>query len=290
MSEPRERRWVPLALVVGVTAIAFAGPFFRKAAPTHPFVAAGLRLAMASALLLPFTLRARAAGRFDRRLAGAAVLGGLAYAVHFGSWVASLYLTTVAASVTLVTATPLLLAVVALVTGRDRPSRALWLALLFAGVGVSLIGGYDLGSDTDALLGDLLAVVGAAAMAAWLLLGRRLGEFDVLAFSGMATGVAALLLLTTAAVMGLPLGAATPEAWLFLALAALIPQLVGHNLLTWALRHTTPTVVGMATVLEPVGATALAFLWLHESVSPQVLVGCGFTIAAVMLALRARDG
>ncbi len=279
---------MPLALVVGVAAISFAGPFFRKAAPTHPLVAAGLRLAMASLVLLPLTLRARARGRLPGRVLGAATLAGLAYGVHFGAWVWSLGLTTVAASVTLVTATPLLLAVVALVTGRDRPTRQLWIALLFAALGVSLIGGHDLGSSSLALAGDALAILGAAAMAAYLLVGRRLGAFDVVAYSGVATAVGAVCLLGVAAALGLPLTAATPHAWLYLALAALVPQLVGHTLLTWSLRHTTPTVVGMATVAEPVGASLLAWLWLGESVSGQVLLGCTATITAVVLALRGR--
>lgn len=280
---------MPLALVVGVAAISFAGPFFRKADPTHPLVAAGLRLAMASLVLLPLTLRARARGGLPARVLRAAVLGGLAYAVHFGAWVWSLGLTTIAASVTLVTATPLLLAVVALATGRDRPTRALWGALVFAVVGVSLIGGYDLGTSRDALVGDGLAVLGAAGMAAYLLVGRGLGPFDVIAFSGVATAVGAGCLLGLAALLGLPLVAPTADAWLYLGLAALVPQLVGHTLLTWSLHHTTPTVVGMATVAEPVGASLLAWLWLGESVSGPVLAGCAATITAVGLALRSAE-
>jgi len=44
----------------------------------------------------------------------------------------------------------------------------------------------------------------------------------------------------------------------------------------------------MATVGEPVGATLLGFLWLGERVGALVLLGCGVTLASVVLALRAR--
>ena len=70
-------------------------------------------------------------------------------------------------------------------------------------------------------------------------------------------------------------------------LAALLPQLVGHTLLTWSVRHVRPTVVGMATVGEPVGAAILASVWpgIEEAIAPQLAVGCAVTLAAVLLAL-----
>ena len=280
---------MPAALVVAVGSISFAAIFFRKADPTHPLVSAGIRLAVASLLLSPFVLQAVRGGRLPRPVLRGALLGGLFYSVHFGAWVWSLSLTTVAASVTLVTATPLLLAGVAVLTGRDRPTGRLWAALALAAVGVTIIGGTDLGTGPTALLGDGLALLGCAGMAGFLWVGRRLGpSLDVLAFAGIATGVAALLLLGLSAILGIDLRPASGEALVYLVLAALLPQLVGHNLLTWALRHTTPTVVGLATVGEPVGSTLLGLALLGEVPSVPVLAGCGVTLAAVALALTGR--
>jgi drug/metabolite transporter (DMT)-like permease len=289
-SAPRPRSSIVApALIVGVTAISFAAIFFRKAAPTHPMVSAGIRLAVAALLLSPLLFRAMAQGRVTGRLVRAGVLGGLLYGAHFGTWVTSLMLTSVAASVTLVTATPLLLAVAGLITGRDRPTRRLWMALGLALFGVLLIGGAPSHQHPDALTGDALALAGAAAMAGYLVVGRRLGEaLDLWPFMAITTAVGSATMFTGAALLGVPLEAASTEALGYLVLAALLPQLVGHGLLTWSLRHTTPTTVGMATVGEPVGAAALGWVWLGESVSPLTAVGCLITLAAVALALRSR--
>ena len=101
-----------------------------------------------------------------------------------------------------------------------------------------------------------MALLGAAAMAAYLTIGRRLGAaMELGPFAGIAAGVGAAVLLGSAAVCGIPLRPASPRALLYLALAALAPQLIGHTLLTWSLRHAKPMVVGMAIVGEPVGAT-----------------------------------
>jgi drug/metabolite transporter (DMT)-like permease len=279
--------------VLAVSAISFAAIFFRKAAPTPPLVAAGVRLAIATLILAPWVVRARRAGRLPSVAVRYAVGGGVAYAVHFGAWVTSLTLTSVAASVTLVTATPMLLALVAWVTGRDRPTRRQWLALALAAVGVAILGGLDV-ADDDALLGDGLALLGASAMAAYMLLARRAvhetaaGGLDSWGYSGVATGVGAVLLLGSATLVGLPIRFAGWEPLGYVVLATLLPQLVGHGLLTWALRHTRPTVVGIATLGEPVGSTLLAWWWLEEGLQLGTFIGCAVTLVAVALAMTRR--
>ena len=272
--------------MVAVTAISFAAIFFRLAAPTHPVAMAAIRLLLSALLLSPFVFRAlRAHPGSVAPWVWPACLAGVFYALHFGLWVWSLGLTTIAASVTLVTATPLLLAVWAAVTGIDRPDRRLWLALALAAVGVAIIGGLDFGTSPSALAGDAMALGGAAAMAGYMIVVRRLGVIDVLAFTGVATLVGGVILALTAGAAGVSLVPASGESLMYLALAALIPQLVGHSALTYALRHVAPTIVGIATLGEPVGATLLGWLLLAEIPEVGTLVGCGVTVFAVGLAV-----
>lgn len=281
---------VALALVGALGALSFAAPLFRLAAPTHPLVAAGLRLATAALLLSPLLVRAIRAGRFPAAHARAAALAGLCYGLHFGAWVSSLTLTSVAASVTLVTCTPLLLGLLGLFTGRDRPSGRFWAGLFVSLIGLVIVGGTDLAAAAEpgALLGDALALLGAFSIAGYFLIARRLGpDLHVTAFSAVAVAVGAAVLLGAGWGLGVPpVPASARAAWALLA-CALVPQLVGHSLLTWALRHTGPAWVAMATVGEPVGATLLAWAWLDESPSPLTWVGCTVTLAGVALAVGA---
>ena len=279
-----------LALAVAIASISFAAIFFRLASPTHPLVIAGTRLAIAAAVLAIPTVRAFRAGRMPRRVLWSALACGVLYGVHFGTWVSSLTMTSVASSVTLVTATPLLLAILSIATRRDRPSRWHWISIGLALAGLSLIGWADLSLSREALIGDALAFAGALAMAFYLLIARSLGkDLDVLAFGGLAAASGALSLLAAALIAGVPIALASHDSLLWIALAALIPQLIGHTLLTWSLRHATPTAVGIATVGEPVGATLLAWVWLDERVTPLIATGCAITLAAVLLSLRRSD-
>ncbi len=282
---PVEGAQVVPALTLAVVAISFAAIFFRLAAPTPPIVAAGTRLAVAALLLSPLVFRARRAGRLPNTVLRSAVLAGVAYAVHFGTWVTSLSMTSVAASVTLVTATPVILALVGIVSRRDAPERRHLLALALAAAGLLLVGGSDL-ADPAALRGDALALVGAAAMAAYMLLARRHGDsLDSWAYSGVATFVGAVILLGAASVSGTAIAFPGWKPFGFVVLAALLPQLVGHGLLTWTLRHARPTKVGIATLTEPVGATLLAWAFLAERAAALTLVGCAVTLIGVALAV-----
>ncbi|RJO68601.1 MAG: hypothetical protein C4523_07600, partial [Myxococcales bacterium] len=191
------------ALAVAVVSVSFAAIFFRKTAPTHPLVAAGLRLAVAAALLAPFVVRAALRGRLSRRALWTGALAGLCYGVHFGAWVTSLFLTSIAASVTLVTTTPIMLGIVGYLTGRDSPGKRFWLSLGLALLGLLTITGGDVGLRADASAGNLLALLGAVAMASYLLAAKQLGDrTSVLVFSGLATLFGAAWLLGAAAVAG----------------------------------------------------------------------------------------
>ena len=278
------------ALVTAILAIACAAIFLREAAPTPPLVIAGLRLVLAGFLLWGIARARPGSGVAPGR---ESLLAGVLYAVHFGTWIASLWLTTLAASTTLVTASPVFLAIHGLWTGRDRPSPGLLGCLALATGGVALIA---VGTDASATapnpaLGNALAVVGAIAMAGYLLLTRRLGErLDVTRFGMRATLSGGAILLGGAGLLGqLPVPASLSSlGWI--ALAAAVPQVLGHSLLTWAMKVTTPTVVGLATLGEPVVTTALGF-WLYaERPGPWVLAGCALTLVAVVATLRVSRG
>lgn len=290
-----------VAMAVGALAISFAAIFFRLAPGVDPLLASAIRLGIAALVLAPVVVRAWRSGGISRAARHAAVWAGLFYAVHFGTWVASLSRTTVAASVTLVTATPLLSALVAFAEGKDRPTRRHGIAIVLALGGVALIAGSDVaGGRWD---GDLLALAGAAAMVAYLRLVRGLGDElgDTVAFSGLAAGWGALFLLPAlalAAVLGgddatSALAMPSTGALGWIALSALVPQVVGHTLLTYALRRATPTEVGLATAAEPVLSTLLAWFWLAEVPTSLVFCGCAVTLVGVVLGARPgapRDG
>ena len=213
----------------------------------------------------------------------------LCLAFHFAFWIASLSHTSVASSVVIVTANPILVAIAAHVLLRESLTRstAAGIGLGLAGGVVIALGDWDLGDRR--LYGDGLALLGAVAVAGYYIIGRDLRrEMPVLAYVAPVYGLAAAVLLATAGATGVALSGFSGETYVYLALLALVPQLLGHSSLNWALGHLPATLVAVAVMAEPVGATLLAWAVLDETPPVTAVAGGALILVGVYLALRSQ--
>ncbi len=132
-----------LGLAIGVLAASTASTFIRLAqGAVHPLAVAAWRLTLASLILAPLALRShrQELRSFDRREWLLAVGAGLLLALHFATWITSLALTSVAASVVLVSTHPLFVGVISHLFLRERLSRATAMGLAVALIGSTIIG------------------------------------------------------------------------------------------------------------------------------------------------------
>ena len=250
---------------------------------------ASYRLGIAAVLLLPVAIaldrtRLLALSGREKLLMGASAL---CLALHFAFWIASLSHTSVASSVVIVTANPILVAIAAHVLLRESLTRstAAGIGLGLAGGVVIALGDWDLGDRR--LYGDGLALLGAAGVAGYYIIGRDLRRsMPVLAYVAPVYGLAAVVLLASAGATGAALGGFSSETYLYLVLLALVPQLLGHSSLNWALGHLPATLVAVAVMAEPVGATLLAWAILDETPPVTAVAGGVLILLGVYLALR----
>jgi drug/metabolite transporter (DMT)-like permease len=274
---------------IGLVAVSLSAIFIRLADAPGVVVAA-YRMLLASLLLLPWTVRALKKTPLTRQNAGYAVLAGLILGVHFATWISSLSYTSVAAGTSLGTTTPVWVALISWIFLRLSPSFSIILGMLVAILGGALIsfGGVNDGVSSAPLLGNALALIGAVAAAAYLLLGRAAQNrgLSLSAYIGVAYGVAALSLLPLPLLFGLEYTGYTPSTYFWILLLALIPQLVGHTAYNYAVKHMDPTLVATVILLEPVGATLLAFLIFSEMPPPVTLLGSAVLLIGVAITSR----
>jgi drug/metabolite transporter (DMT)-like permease len=216
------------------------------------------------------------------------LLGGAFLAAHFALWISSLSLTSVASSVVLVTTTPLWVALAAPFVLGEHGTPALYRGIAVAFCGAALIGLGDLAFDRPALLGDLLALAGAWAAAAYFLVGRDVRpRVTLVAYIAVVYGVSAVLLAALAVGTGAPMSGFSTTTWACLLLLGLVPQLLGHSSFNWALRRLSATFVSAAVLAEAVGSTLLAWLVLGEAPSIQAIVGGSLVLGGLVAAARA---
>ncbi|MEO0408363.1 MAG: DMT family transporter [Cyanobacteria bacterium P01_A01_bin.135] len=287
-------RWhVFVILGLGVLCVSTSAVFIRLALAASEtqglgfsLVVAAVRLTLASLLLLPVTLRAGRRPPCSRgTLLRSAVAGGL-LAIHFAAWITSLSYTSITASTTLVTTNPVWVALIAWVWLGDRPSRSVILGIVVTLIGGAVIG-WDQGTVGQApLLGNSLALVGAWTFSLYFLLGQQVQQrgLSVGQHSAIAYTTAALVLLPLPLLVGVTYSGYPASVYGWIAMMALVPQLLGHTSLNWAVRHVSPTLVTLVILLEPVGASLLGYLAFGEVPGLRVVLGAGVVLAGVAIA------
>lgn len=261
-----------LALGLGGFCLSWASLLVKFCA-LPPLAVASWRLWLASGMLACWS-SARQPGPLGPR---PLVVAGALLAVHFASWIASLGCLPVYLSVSLVTTSPLWVALGSWKLFGEAP-RPFALGLAFTGA--LLLSARSL-QDDRAVTGEgiALALVGALSMAAYLLWARHhTPHSGQLSYAVRVYALAAALLTVTALAVGTPLWGYAPRQWGFLLLLALVPQLFGHTLLLFAVRAGSANWAALSILLEPVGSVLLALLLLHEHLGPGQWLGLILTL------------
>jgi drug/metabolite transporter (DMT)-like permease len=280
-----------LLLILGVLAVSTSAPMIRLA-DAPPLAVAFYRNAMAAAVLLPlsFIVHPGELRSVVRRDAAALGLAGALLAVHFAAWIPSVTLTTVAASTVLVTTVPVWAAAGDRLLFGERIPRATVAGIALSLAGAVLISGFDFTVSTEAFLGDVLALLGAVAAAGYFLTGQRLRRrLSLPTYAGAVYGVCAVLLLVAALISGTPLVGFDPEVWLLFALMAAGPQILGHTVFNYLLREVDATVVAVAVMGEPVGASLPALALFGEVPPASAIVGGAVVLAGIYVAVTAQS-
>ena len=304
MSEGRLRFLLPLALVAAIAAVSTASIFIRFAQADAPsLVIAALRLTFATLLLAPLALSRHRTElqTLTRKEITLAVFSGLFLTAHFATWITSLEYTTVASSAVFVSTGPLWVALLSPFLLNERLSRASLFGLALALIGGTVVGLSDacvlqngiqcpeLGQvlQGQVMWGNFLALAGAWAVTGYLILGRKLrAKMSLVTYIFLVYGIAALGLIVVMFAAGQsPLGYPL-QAYVWIFLLALIPQIIGHSTFNWALGYLPAAFVAVTTLGEPVGSAVLAFFILQETPSPVMILGGALILFGIYLASR----
>ena len=195
----------------------------------------------------------------------------------------------------LVNTQPVVVALLSVLWLREAPSRRQWIGIAVAMLGAVLVALPDLlatpatADRPRAVLGDLLALVGAVTAATYFVAGRRLrGTLELWSYVGLVYGSCFVALLLLALVARAPVLQQPPRELAIFAGLALGPMLLGHTGLNWALKRSPAYVVNLTLLGEPIGATLIAaFLpGIREVPAPLTFVGGAIVFVGIVLAAR----
>ncbi len=288
-------------LGIGLLAVCCASIFIRLArestGSSSAFIGvfiAFARITVASLVTVPlgfFAIRKEKPSREAIRLG---VWAGVALALHFAFWISSLSFTSIAASTTIATTNPIWLSLWAWLVWKQPPSTRVRFGVAVAFLGGILVAFGDTGGSSQAtnpLLGNFLSLLGAFSVSAYYLLGQAAQKagLSITAYAGVAYGMAALVLLPLPLIFSVPYTGYPLEAYFWLLLLGLIPQLIGHTSFNWAVKFLAPTTVTMVILLEPVGSAILAITVFRELPSFLTALGASVLLSGVFIAVSEKQ-
>jgi drug/metabolite transporter (DMT)-like permease len=253
---------------MAIAAVSSSGALIAYAA-APALAIAFWRNAMAVGALSPFALLRRhnrgELRRMGRRSLLLSVTAGVVLALHFGLWLPSLSMTSVASSTALCTTTPIWTTIFLRLRGH-RPPAMVWAGTVLAVVGVVILTGVDMGLSPRALAGDALALGGGIAAAAYVLLGAEVRRtVSTTAYTYVCYSTTAVVLLAACLASGSALGGYDATTWAKLLALTVAAQLLGHSLLNRVVRGLGPSTTSTAILLETPGAALIAALWLGQT-------------------------
>ncbi|MDP6235373.1 MAG: DMT family transporter [Candidatus Poseidoniaceae archaeon] len=307
-NSPNTPFWVWGLLVAAVCGVSSAGALFQHVDSVPPLLRASWRLQLTSVVLAPFfvyqwiqqetEIRQK---MFERNTVLILLGSGLALALHFGSWVASLDSTSLTHSLLFVTAHPIIIivgmAILSLfVIGFRSPTRLeiLGACIGFFGAAITLLDqGSQQGDHTVTLWGDTLAFMGAVFVVGYLVSGRILRKWmPIFLYAFPVTLIGALLLIPASYAVEDDFSAFGVFGWTsldyfpwFLALA-LIAGLLGHTGLNTCLRYISPLVISTSVTLEPILGSFIGWAFFGSGVPGKwTWVGGPILVIGVMLVI-----
>lgn len=266
-----------LILFGGVFALSTSA-IWVKVADAPSAVTAFYRLFIAAVTLLPFFLlrgECRAEVRKIRRLQWLQMTAaGLCLALHYLLWFESLHYTSIASSTVIVCMQPLFSLAFERFIWKEKIRSTALLGCAISLLGSAIIGFGDFQISGKSLLGDIMAFVAAGFIAFYFFLGQTVRkEISAVTYSTLSYFTSAAVLLIYAILQGnslLGYSARTYGAFLGIALIATIGGQFIFNLL---LKKLPASAVTMSILGEPIGTCILAYVFLHEVVAWQQLIG-----------------
>jgi drug/metabolite transporter (DMT)-like permease len=259
-----------MIMIIGILAVSTAAIFVKLATEVPPAMIANYRLLFATITLLPFLLifKRRELVQLTKKDWLLIALAGISLCIYFILWFQSLHYTSVASSAIFIALQPILAFLATSLLYKERFSQGATISIIISIAGCFIIAWGDLKQSSTLFYGDILALLATFFITVYFLLGQKVRKH------------VSLLTYTTTAYLFGTIGAvlfnivlrndffsySTKEWGVFVSIA-IVPTVIGLNLLNLALKRMRTSLFSTGIIFEPVAASLLAFIILHENIS-----------------------
>ncbi len=256
-----------LLLVFGVFCCATAVIFIKLATGIEPVTLSTIRLLTAALFLFPVFLRdyKHARGQVTPKSLLASFWPACMLALHFITWLTAARLTPAANASLIVNLVPLVMPALLYIFLREKISRVEAFATVLALIGVSTLGFSDFKINPEFLKGDIICFISMLFFSTYLVLSRKNAERGSFwLYVVPLYFIAAVLCFLTALFLEDPLRTYETKDLLFGLALGLVPTVIGHTVMNYAMQRLRGQVVSIFVMLQFVFAGILSYFIFGE--------------------------
>ena len=166
-------------------------------------------------------------------------------------------------------------------------TSGLILGLVLALCGAIIIVGNRFDFSSNYTIGNLLAVACSIFLGMAFIISENVRkEVGTISYSRTLFSTASVTLFIIAFLMGTALTGFSSYEFGGLLLLGIIPTILGHGSMYYAIRYVSPTVVASTPMGEPILASIMAWFLFQESVGFATLIGGSITLIGLFILIR----
>ena len=215
------------------------------------------------------------------------IMAGIFLGIHFALFFGAIKLTTIANATFLGTLAPLFTFFIEKFFLKRKHQTVLLLGLGLAITGAMIIVGNQFDFSSDFTLGNLLAIACSLFMGMAFIISEKIRKtVGTISYSRTLFLTAAVTLLIIAFFTNSPLAGFSYIEYGGLLLLGIVPTLIGHGSMYFAVRYVSPTVVASTPMGEPILASVIAWFLFQETIGYPTLIGGGCTLLGLFVIAR----
>ena len=217
------------------------------------------------------------------------VFSGVFLGLHFAFFFLGVRHTSIANATLLGNTGPFFTTIFALFSG-ERISKMTYLGLGLALLGVLIVQGSGINLGGEKIWGNSISLLsGFCVGLSYIFSSKIREETGTVVYGRSLFLVAAVTIGIIAFFMGDSLFEFQKEHIVWLIFLGLVPSILGHNMLNYAIKYLTPTTVASVPLGEPVIATMLGYVIFSERVPFETVLGGPIILCGIYIILKSHS-
>ena len=212
------------------------------------------------------------------------IYAGILLGIHFALFFQAIKITNIANATFLGTLAPFFTLLFEIYFLKRFYDKRIILGLLFTFIGSIIIFSYDLNLESTYTLGNIYAILCSICLAIAFIIAEKVRKNEsTIVYTRTLYLSAAGTLLFIACILNENLIQYSFNEYLGLLFLGVVPTIIGHNSIYYAVKYVSPTIVAAFPLGEPVIATILAFFIFHEIITINIFIGGFITLLGLIL-------